>query len=280
MILVIDSGSTKTEWSIIENNRFISSFRSGGINPYFHNDDYIYNNNINSINQNIDRKVVSEIFFYGAGCSSESKCNIVFKGLARIFENAKIEVYHDLLGAARALCGSKAGIAGILGTGSNSCKYDGVDIVENVKSLGYFFGDEGGGVHIGKTLIIDFLKNNLPIDLRKDFICKYNLSIEDILDSVYNKTNPNKFLASFTLFVKDNINNEYCYDIVEKCFDLYFKEQISQYFEYNKYELNCLGSVAYNFKDILNIVAKKHNVKLGKIIINPNQDLIGYHLNI
>ncbi len=278
MQLIADSGSTKTDWVLINKNKKENSFRTTGINPYFKPGEQIVNELRPVFYKHIKPETIKRLNFYGAGCSSHKKKEAVKGALERIFPVAEIFVGHDMLAAARALLGSKPGIACILGTGSNSCLYDGQKITENLFSLGYMFGDEGSGAHIGKTFIKKHLKKQTPGELQNAFAKKYNISDEEILTNVYQKPNPNKFLASFTHFLRENADNPYVKDILEQCFDEFINEQVSKFTNYKSYSLCCVGSIAYYFKDNLTEILKKHQINSGKIIQSPMDDLIKYHV--
>jgi|AntAceMinimDraft_17_1070374.scaffolds.fasta_scaffold00250_9 N-acetylglucosamine kinase-like BadF-type ATPase len=277
MILIADSGSTKTDWKLINAQKEVRNFQTIGFNPYF-----IDSKNIEKILRKdlipkIDCISVKKLYYYGAGCSSKQKYDIVAKALNNIFVNADVIVEHDLLGASRALCGRSEAIVCILGTGSSSGYYDGKNIIENMPLFGYMFGDEGSGAQFGKILINAYLKNELPTEIKNAFYKKYKLSNEYILDCVYNRSYPNRFLASFGMFFSENIKNPYIYNIVESCFESFFYYQICRYSNYKSVPVNCVGSIAFYFKEILKKVAKKNNVIIKKIVKSPIQGLMEYH---
>ncbi len=277
MQLIADSGSTKTDWAILNNHIIEKQFQTAGINPYFMTGKDIYDELHSVFINNFDPQSIKKVIFYGAGCSSQKKAAKIKNSIKQILPFSKISVNHDILGAARALLGNKPGIACILGTGSNSCLYDGKNIIENLFSLGYMFGDEGSGAHLGKTFIKEHLKKQTPDELSEAFTNKYNLSDEEILTNIYQKPNPNKFLASFTHFLKEKIQHSYIKNMIEYCFDEFINEQVSKYSNYKLYTTCCVGSIAYHFKDILVLSLKKHNITPGKIINSPMEDLIKYH---
>jgi len=278
MHLLADSGSTKTDWVLIENDKVKNQFQTTGINPYFKSSNEIAYELYPAFLRHFKIQSIKKINFYGAGCSSPTKIAVVKNALEQIFPNAEIFVNHDMLAAARALLGNKPGIACILGTGSNSCLYDGNSIVEKLFSLGYMFGDEGSGAHIGKTFIAKHLKNKTPEEIQEAFTKKYSLSKEDILTNVYQKANPNKFLASFTPFLKENIQHPYVKQLVESCFDDFIIEQVSKFTNFKNYPVCSIGSIAYHFKPNFESVLKKHELSLGKIVSSPIDELINYHI--
>ena len=279
MLLIADSGSTKTDWRLIDENNKNHHFSTQGLNPYFLNSEdiiTILNKELLSV-ISIDTNVPLEICFYGAGCGAEEKKEIVRTALHHAFPKSSIEVNTDLLGAARALCGTEPGIAAILGTGSNSCFYDGKNIVENRASLGYILGDEGSGAHLGKTFIQAYLNQEIPKELSARFYEHFKLNTSDILDAVYKKTMPNRFLASFSKFIYQNLKEQYIIDLVIDSFEQFFDKHICKYGNYKELRLSCVGSVAFYYSNILRGVALKKGVAIDKIVETPIAGLGLYH---
>jgi glucosamine kinase len=284
MILIADSGSTKTDWRLINDNNETYQFNTMGFNPYFQDSTVIANELKQKLLPEINKIITKEnnalhIYFYGAGCSSVEKCDIVETAIRHVFPKAKIEIEHDLLAAARALCGNKEGIAAIMGTGSNSCYYNGEKIMSNVASLGYILGDEGSGAYIGKHFICDYLNKDIPQHIADHFRKTYQLSKENILDAVYTQPMPGKFLASFSRFINQHRNEPYFIDLVEHNFEMFFNKHICKYENYQKINLSCLGSVAYYYSDTLHKVAEKKGVTINKVIESPIADLTAYHFS-
>ncbi len=279
MQLIADSGSTKTDWVLIRERKKKLGFQSTGINPYFKSDEQIFSELHPVVRRYIEPEAVKRVDFYGAGCSSHEKTETVRNAFERIFPAAEIFVGHDMLAAARALLWNKPGIACILGTGSNSCFYDGKKITKSLFSLGYMFGDEGSGAHIGKTFIKKHLKKKIPVELQKAFEKKYNVTYEEILNNVYKKPNPNKYLASFTYFISENLNHPYVENHVEQCFDEFIREQVCKFTNYRSYPVNCTGSIAFYFRNNLIKALQKHDITPGKIIRSPMDDLIRFHVS-
>ncbi len=277
MILIADSGSTKTDWALIDKVGQTKRFETVGFNPYFVPAEEMSKILDKFLVPFINNKSVEEVFYYGSGCSTKNKCFIVEEALDRVFPNAKMEVEHDLLGAARGLFGKQKGIACILGTGSNSCLYDGEKIIENVPSLGYLFGDEGSGAHIGKIFIREYLRGKLPKVIKTAFDEQYNLNLENILDAVYNQAWPNRFLASFMEFIAGYKENKYVHNLVHSSFRKFFGEQITKYTDYNKVSMATVGSVGYYFKEIIREVAGSYHVKLKTVKKDPIHGLIKFH---
>jgi len=272
MIIIADSGSTKTDWSIIDSSNNCESFKTEGLNPY-QNSSVIKP----GLASNIDANSISQIFFYGAGCSTEKLCSIVKEALSNVFPNSNIEVEHDLLGAARALCQREAGMIAILGTGSNSCVYDGSRITDHIPVLGHLLDDEGSGTYIGKKLVKAFIHKTLPDDLYNSFKEKYDLNYTQIMEKVYKEPYPNKFLASFTLFLNEQIDSPYALNLVRNSFTEFFDCYICKYPNHKNYPLHSVGSIGYYFQEILSEVAKIKNVTLGTIEESPMKGLIKYH---
>lgn len=282
MILIADSGSTKTDWRLIDDQKEIHQFKTMGFNPYFVEEEFMVDELMNKLLPEIN-KIISKnqlnIYFYGAGCSVEEQKNVIRGALKKCFPNAVIEVEHDLLAAARALCGKEEGIAAILGTGSNSCYYDGENIVENIISLGYVLGDEGSGAHLGKTFISAYLNKELPENIRENFEARFKTNKDEILEAVYRKPFPNRYLASFSKFIFQNSKEIYLMNLVSDCLEQFLEKHICKYEKYQELPLNCVGSVAFYYADILRKLAAKKNIKIGKIIASPIAALTLYHLD-
>ncbi len=279
MLLVADSGSTKTHWSCVNDKKEQAHFFTQGINPFLQKKEEIsriIGKELLPQIETISRKF--EIFFYGAGCSSDENCKRVFEALKENFPPAKIEVEHDLLGAARALCGKEEGIAAILGTGSNSCYFDGKKIKENITALGFILGDEGSGAHMGKKLISAFIHNRLPKQISEKFYYEFKLDKNELLHRVYSQPLPNRFLASFAKFIQENSSDNYLNDLATSCFSDFFNNYICRYPKYKKVKMHCAGSVGFHFKNILQTVADEKKITLGKILKSPVEGLMEYHL--
>lgn len=279
MILIADSGSTKTDWCLVDAKGERKIVQTIGINPYQMNSEAIKDVLDKELQPFIYPELIKEIYFYGAGCSTERKCQTIDNVLQDFFPNAVIEVHHDLLGAARALCGHDAGIACILGTGSNSCYYDGNEIRENVVSLGYLFGDEGSGAHMGKQLIIDYFHDDIPSEIVESFNKRYSPTVESILDAVYNQPRPSRFLASFSPFILDNIDHTYVRNMVTDSFDEFFSKNVTKYKIYRNVKVSFVGSVAFFYKDILLLSAEKAGITTDKIYRSAIDGLCDFHCN-
>jgi len=277
MILIADGGSTKSSWCQLDENGNRVYFNTEGYNPDFMKTEAIAASLDKNLPERLPREEVTKVHYYGAGVSNATKAEKVAAGMRQIFPNAEVKVDHDLLAAAHALLGNKPGFGAILGTGTNSCLYDGEKIIHNVDSLGYFLGDEGSGSFIGKRLLRDYLRGLLPDGLQEIFWNEFKLTREDILDRLYNQPLPNRFLASFGKFTYDHNNISYCREIVLQGFETFFNNIVAHYPNYQDYTFNCVGSVAYNFRDALAEVARNHGMEVGKIIRSPIDDLVSYH---
>jgi glucosamine kinase len=277
MILIADAGATKIQWVLIHEDKASDPIETAGFNPYFMEPKILMDSVEKDLVPFINPGYIRDIYYYGAGCSTVLKCGIVEDVLKEVFENADFEIYHDLLGAARALLGREEGIACILGTGSNSCLYDGNKILENVTSLGYLFGDEGSGAYLGKLFLTEYLRGRLPDHLKNLFEKRFGYTLENILDSVYNKPHPNRFLSSFAIFIGELKDNEFVRKLVIKNFEDFFTEQVTRYTDYKQQHLGVIGSVGYHFQDIFKELADKHSLKVSKIIQSPMEGLVEYH---
>lgn len=277
MLLIADSGSSKTDWRLISPDGAVKPAASAGFNPYFQTSEEIYTEILRALPPQLGTLGVKEIYFYGAGCSTENNRGIVQEGLGKLFPAALIHVSHDLLAAARALCGREAGIACILGTGVNSCLYDGGGIVEGRPSLGFWLGDEGGGGYLGKTLMQHYFHEEMPGDVRQQFEDAYHPVVGTVLENAYRKPFPNSYFAAFSRFLSDRLDHPYCRQLVQNGFSLFFERYVSKYTNSRQYPVHFTGSVAYYFRDILQEAAREKGLRLGNVLKNPIEGLISYH---
>jgi N-acetylglucosamine kinase-like BadF-type ATPase len=277
-ILIADSGSTKTDWVLLDNNNIIIQFQTVGFNPYFQSSEEISNEIKKTLIPVLQNQLstIKHIYFYGAGCSTTDKIQVVKQGLYFAFGNIYSEVNHDLLAAARALCGREKGIACILGTGSNSCLYDGKSVVENIPSVGYFFGDHGSGATIGKTFIQNYFDGKLPVHLANAFE-KAGYHREAILENVYKKPMPSKYLAGIMKFLSDYNNDSFVKSMIKDCFLDFFDAQVSKYTDAKNLPVNSVGSVGFFYKDLLTEAAQEKGFAIGNVIRSPIDGLIKYH---
>jgi N-acetylglucosamine kinase-like BadF-type ATPase len=280
MIVIADGGSTKTNWCLINEAGRKIHFNTEGYNPYFSDTNYIVESLKKTLPDHIEADKLLEVHYYGAGCSTDSKRKIVEDAMQQVFPNAEVFIGHDLLASCRALLGDEPGFAAILGTGTNSCLYDGKDITLNIDSLGYFLGDEGSGCFIGKRILSDYMKGYMPKGLRESFYDNFALTNEDIFDHIYNKPLPNRFCASFSKFLYDykETYEDYTFSTIEYAFTAFFDNLVVHYPNYKNYTLNVVGSVGYSYRDILSVVADRYEMGVGKLIRSPIDDLVDYHL--
>lgn len=276
MILIADSGSSKTDWRVIHQDGKISQFRGIGFNPYYQSAEEMAVEMHQNFFLDLAEKV-DQIYFYGAGCSAPERKEDVVKALSTIFSKAIIEIDHDLAAAAHATCGHQAGIACILGTGSNSCDYDGKAIVANRPAPGFILGDEGGGAYVGRKLLRDFIYEDMPDDILLKFQSEFQLTQVIIQDHVYRKPFPNRYMASFCRFITENKNHPYCYRLYYDSFLEFFEKHIFRYEDYKNKPVNFVGSIAYYNSDILRKAALDQGLHVQRIIENPIAGLTLYH---
>lgn len=278
MILIADSGATKTDWCLGENKADAQIIQTQGINPFHQTKEHIAQILSEELLPQLgEAKTVSHIHFYGAGCTPE-KSVIVKEELETFFPQAQIEVQSDLLGAARSLCGKEKGIACILGTGSNSCEYDGEKITANVSPLGYILGDEGSGATLGKHLVGDCLKHQLPEHICSQFLEYTGLTPAQIIDKVYRQPQANRFLASLTPFLSMHRNEPEIHELLISCFSDFFRRNVMQYASHTDCEIHFTGSIAWHFQEEMKEAAKTLDIRTGKFIQSPIHGLINYHL--
>ena len=278
MLLIADGGSTKTCWCAVHSDGKKDYFNTEGYNPYFVTSSYISESLKKSIPAGLKVADVKQINFYGAGYS-ENTVTILSEAFNVVFPNAKAQIELDLLAAARALLHNKAGFVSILGTGTNTGIYDGYKLIKIIDSLGFILGDEGSGSSIGKKLLGDYVRGFTPENIRKSFWNSYELSPDEIINRIYTQPLANRFCAGFCRFVKENINEKYCYTLVKTSFQELFTNLVSRYPNYQAYSFNCVGSVGYNFKTVLGEVASEFNMELGRILESPIEELVNYHMN-
>lgn len=276
VMLIADSGSTKTEWCLIKDGKIANTVFTQGISPYFLNKSQIEGILSAELKSKLDL-IPDTIYFYGTGCSNPQNVSLIKESIESTFENAEVFVTHDLMGAARSLCGKEPGIVAILGTGSNSCYYDGVDIVKNSPGLGFILGDEGSGAYLGKKVIQYYLYNTFEDELITTFNNKYNLSSADILNSVYKEPLPNRYLAKYVEFLIDNRGHFMIENIIEDGLNDFFFTHLYKYPESWNLPINFVGGVANQFKDVLSDLCNMYELKMGEVLKNPMLGLIKYH---
>lgn len=277
MKLIADSGSTKTTWALLHEGEAISVFNTSGFNPYYFGSNDMSRILRQELPESLPNAEIKEIVYYGSGCSTETNCTIVSDALQTFFTHANIIIQHDLLAAAHALLGRNAGIACILGTGSNSCLYDGQKIVAQVPSLGYLLGDEGSGYHIGRKLLTAMLNGSAPAELIHSFSNHYRLSLADVLHRIYREEKPGPYIASFTEFAAKHIEHSWCNKMVVSCFENFFALMATHYPAHDSLPFSFTGSVAHHFRQQLLTLMESKGLLSGRILRSPIEGLIEFH---
>lgn len=277
MILVADSGSSKTDWMVYSPSQILS-FNTQGINPYFANAQDIVR--ILSKNKEIASVAseIKEVYFFGAGCLNPDKHEIVSNGLSSFFKNAFISVDHDLLGSAYATCGDKKGLACILGTGSNIAYYDGQNVYDGKHGLGYILGDEGSGTYFGKKMLISYLHKTMPSDLREIFAETFQVTKDIIVENIYQKPFPNSYLATFSRFMIHNRQHPFIQQTLKDGFQEFIDTNVKDYKNYKTLECNFVGSISYYYQDELRAVFAENGLKIGKTLQKPIEGIFEYIL--
>ena len=278
MILIVDCGSTKAEWVALEGGEVQARFVTNGFNPNFC-DEAIMAGIIKKSLENVDNHNLSVVSFYGSGCGSATNQDKVKSLFKRFLTEADIEVYPDTLASCHALFGRKAGVACILGTGSNVCQYDGEKITKSAVSLGFMIGDEGSGCHIGKRLVHDYFLGLMPEDMRKRFAEKYNLDRESFLERIYQGEQPSKYLAEFTSFASENIDNEYVVNVLKDSFNEFIRIYLTPCVQ-KGIPIGFVGSVAYHFQSILKQCLFAKGIKCEKIVKSPISSLLTFYSSL
>ena len=278
MILIADCGSTKTDWVLCNGSNVVKRVKTQGLNPTIQSSDEILAVLTDELVDNIDTTAPQKIFFYGAGCAYETANNRMKKALEAIFTTKEIEIYSDLLASARALCGHEEGIACILGTGSNSCLYNGKEIVDNTPSMGYILGDEGSGAHLGRQLVSDCVKRQLPKEIREKFLQQYKLDLATILERVYHTPLPNRWLASFTPFIQENKKSPEVHTMLKNCFTQFFQRNVMVY-RRSWLPIHISGGIGISFSEEIRETAESLGLSVGNIVESPMEGLIKFHSN-
>jgi glucosamine kinase len=276
MILIADSGSTKTEWRSIDVEGKIHQYKTAGINPFFQTPDQIEHLMVQELLPQL-KEDISTIYFYGAGCSSKGNIEILNEAFNKIFTDKEVHINHDLLGAARSLCGSEKGIACILGTGSNSCLYDGNFIIDNIPSLGFALGDEGSGAWLGKRLLQDYYGRNMPKNIQNELENVFDLERGAVLDHIYKKPMPSKYLAGYSEYIHQQINEPYYFKLVYDSFVLFISNTVMKYDNYVDLPVHFTGSIAFYYSNILRKAATDLGIYVKNISQNPIAGLTLFH---
>jgi N-acetylglucosamine kinase-like BadF-type ATPase len=277
MILIADSGGSKTDWRLIQKDGSIGQASAPGFNPYYQPIEDLKKNVQEVLLPKINHDIVNKIFFYGAGVSSVKNQLTIKSAFLEFFPEAQIEIGWDLLAAARALCGHEPGIACIMGTGSNSCLYDGQKIIDNVANLGWILADEGSGANIGRKFLVDYLRKRMPEKLSAQFHQRFPLSREEFLEKVYQQEKPSAFLASFAKFIFQHLDDRYCYKLVYDSFAEFYENNVMKYDNYQNLKVHFTGSISFYFSDILRQVANDKGITVKNILEGPIAGLTLFH---
>ncbi len=273
MKLIIDAGSTKTEWIVMDGNDVKNRFQTEGFNPNYAD--------IQSFVEICQGATLPEeiqfIYYYGTGCGNEQNCQIIIKVFQNRFPKAEIHVTHDLMAACHALFGHEKGIACILGTGSNACVYNGENITERAVSLGYLVGDEGSGMHIGREVVKAYFYGFMPDDLRQKFDATYHLELKEFIDKAYHQPQPSKYLASFAKFAGEHQDEPFMHELIQGCFEAFVKAFILRFEDCRSLKISFIGSVAFHFQDILRECIKSHGLTMGEVMTSPAAGLVRYY---
>lgn len=280
MIAIAESGSTKCDWVLLDNNNQpCHRFNTMGFNPYFHSANFV----AETLNECVELTEVKDqikgVYFYGAGCSSERLNQRIELGLRQVFKDACISVDHDLVAAAFALYDGEPNISCIIGTGSNSCFFDGSEFDEGIHALGFILGDEAGGSFFGKQLLADYFYGELPEEIHQAFGAKYGLEWEDVVPKVYNNLHANVYLASYMPFIASFKAHKYVKEMVSKGIGRFIDVHVAKFPDFKKYKVGFVGTIAYVFEDILKEELVKRGCRPGLIVKNPIDRLIAYHIN-
>lgn len=281
MILIADSGSTKTDWVLWSPEGDKSSnFKTIGLNPYFV-DSKLISDTLSSILNEEERSHIDEVHFYGAGCGSKESIKTVNDGLKDSCPKAHINIEHDLMAAARALYGNNDGVACILGTGSNACLYEGKEITKEAVSYGYVMGDEGSGNHLGRLLLKSVFSKHAPQHIIDAFIQEYpEVDLSHLLEQLYHSSSPNRFLASFSPFIVKYKEDEFVNALISLSFNQFLDEFVMDFMLDNKYPVSFQGSIAFMYQDIMKKVLEQRGLVMGRIIKEPIFALLEYHKDL
>jgi glucosamine kinase len=275
-ILLADSGATKCEWCLVKNGRKTTIFTQG-ISPYFLSIQQICQVLATELLPSLKKTQVTEVYYYGTGLSNPNNVKILAKALRQTFPGAKVNAEHDMMAAARALCGREKGVACILGTGSNSCFFNGNKIMKNRPGLGYILGDEGSGAYLGKKVVQYYLYETYDEELQYKFNLAFNTNRVEILENVYKKPLANRYLAGFAVFLAQNRGHYMVENILEDGLNEFFFHHLCKYSESWKYPIHFVGGISFGFRDVLQQLCESYEFELGRVLKNPMEGLIEYH---
>jgi len=278
--IIADSGSTKADWRILQSGKVVGKVQTQGFNPNYHDKPFIINSLSKQKNQFPSFSNEDFIYFYGSGCSDEKRNSIIVEALSEFFQIKNIIVNHDLLGAARATCSNQSGIIVILGTGANTFVYDGEKQIDAVANLGYILGDEGGGDVLGKKLLRAYFYRTLPSTLTQKMAVLIPGGRSELLDNLYGKTaNPANYMASFAKFYGENREHPFIQSLLAETFTELIEHHLLKYKKHLHLSVNFVGSVAFHFQEEIGQVLEKYNLKMGKVVQQPIEGLVEFHLN-
>jgi glucosamine kinase len=277
--LIADSGATKTDWSLVTAQGTFR-YQTQGIGPYFLTPDQIRDVLEKELQPQLPPDVqIEEVFYYGTGCAQRKNAQMMTGILEAVWPPARVAVSHDMMAAARSLCQRSPGVASILGTGSGSCYYDGVEITKMNPGLGYVLGDEASGAYLGRKLLQYYLYNSLDDELKERFEEKYGSGRDEILENVYRKPLANRYLARYAVFLSENRGHYMIENILEDSFNDFFFNHIYKYRESWTLPLHFTGSIAWHFKDVLEALCRLYELQLGTVLREPMEGLIRFHLS-
>ena len=283
MRLIIDAGSTKMEWILMDGNAVVRRFTTEGFNPNY-SDRQCLEKMISSVETrhgtSLQQNGIQSIHYYGTGCGNQQNCQMIQEVFQKHFPKAEIHVTHDLMAACHALLGHDKGIACILGTGSHSCVYDGENIIDQAVSLGYLIGDEGSGMHIGREVVRAFFYGFMPEDLRLQFNAEYHLELKDFIQNLYHSGQPSKYLATFAMFAGGYQAHPFIKQLVKGCFKSFIEAFVLRYSECKSLKISFVGSVAFHFQDILKETLSDYGLTLGEVMPSPAEGLIRYYQSL
>lgn len=279
MQLIIDSGSTKMEWILLDGKTVKTRFTTEGFNPNYSDIQCLEEmlSSVETCRVASLQDEIQSIHYYGTGCSSEQNCTLIKNVFQNHFPKAEIHVTHDLMAACHALFGHEKGIACILGTGSNSCVYDGERITERAVSLGYLVGDEGSGMHIGKVVVRAYFYGFMPENLHREFDATYHLELKDFIEKLYHGEQPSKYLASFAKFAGEHQNEPFIRDLIRSCFEAFIKAFVFRFSDCKSLKISFVGSIAFHFQTILKECLELQGLTMGAVMASPADGLIAYY---
>lgn len=279
MKLIIDSGSTKMGWILLDDQEVKAHFVTKGFNPNY-SDIQTLETLVETQNFVSQPNKIHSIHYYGTGCGNEQNCQSINEVFQRHFPQAEITVTHDLMAACHALLGHEKGIACILGTGSNACVYDGENITERAVSLGYLVGDEGSGMHIGKEVVRSYFYGFMPDNLRQSFENQYHLELKDFIDRLYHGDQPSRYLATYARFAGEHQSHPFICDLVKGCFNTFIEAFVLRFENANMMKVSFVGSVAFHFQNLLRESLASYGLAMGEVMSSPAEGLIQYYQSL